>query len=58
MTNKELIEKIKKHHEERLRQNEFYTASFIHVDWLLEKIEELEKQVKRYEEAFKEGRVE
>lgn len=48
MTNKERLEKIKKVHLERIKQNEFYTASFIHVEWLLEQAEKIE----RYENAY------
>jgi hypothetical protein len=49
VSQKERLEKIKEVHLERIKQNEFYTASFIHVDWLIEqaeKVEELEKRAK------------
>lgn len=48
MTNKERLEKIKVIHEERIKQNEFYTASFLHVEWLIEqaeKVEQLERKL-------------
>lgn len=50
MTHKERLEKIQKVHLERIKQNEFYTASFIHVDWLVEQVE----KAQRYEKALKE----
>jgi hypothetical protein len=49
MTNKEWLEKVKKVHLERIKQNEFYTASFLHVERLIEQAEKIE----RYEEALK-----
>lgn len=45
----ERLEKIKEVHQERIKQNEFYTASFLHVDFLIkqaEKVEVLEKRLK------------
>ncbi|WP_026572489.1 hypothetical protein [Bacillus sp. UNC438CL73TsuS30] len=49
MTGNERLEKIKEVHLERIKQNELYTASFIHVDWLIEQAEKVE----RYEAVLK-----
>lgn len=42
MTNKERLEKIKKVHSERIKQNELYTADFTQVEWLIEQAEKVE----------------
>lgn len=53
MINKERLEKIKKVHLERIKQNELYTASFIHVDWLIEQAEKVESLEKRNKDLEK-----
>lgn len=55
-TEKERLEKIKGVHLERIKQNEFYTSSFIHVGWLIEqaeKVGKLEETIERLENLVK-----
>lgn len=39
---KERLERIKEVHQERIKEDEFYTARFLDVEWLIEQVQELE----------------